>query len=78
MAGQRQRPEAHDQDKSTPGAQDVCQLAATHIQEGVRQQEQRLQKRKLFIGEGNVFFDGFDGNRQCLAVQITDGDGGTD
>src|SRR6185503_12446353 len=58
--------------------EDIHQLAAHDIHQGVGDEERCLEQGEILVCDGDVLFDGFDRHRQGLAVEITDGDGNAD
>jgi hypothetical protein len=74
MARARERPEHHDDQEARTGADDVHQLAAAGVHQGVCNQEARLQERKLLVGDRDVLLDRLDRDGQRLPIEIADGD----
>ena len=72
MARTGDGPKNHDDCESPPGAQNVHQTPAAHIHQSVSQQEGRIQDSLYLIGDGNFLSDFTYGNRERLAIKITD------
>src|SRR6185437_10476255 len=74
MERTRNRPPKHDEQKSAARSQDVEHSAAYCIQQGVGNQERKLQPRKLLITERYRLLDCGYSNRQRLSIEIANGD----
>ena len=74
VAGAGEGPEQHDDREAPACAEDVHQLAAPDVHEGVSDQERRLQLRELLVRDRDVASDGLDGHGQRLAVEVADRD----
>ena len=74
VTGAGDRPENHDREEPAPGPEAIDEGAATGVHQGVGQKEDRRQIAELGVGKGNVLLNGLDGNRQRLAIEVTDRD----
>ena len=78
VAGTGQRPEQHDHRKPAMRSQKVHQFAAARIHQRIGEQERRLERRKLSVGQRDVFADRLDRDWQSLPIKVADCDRSTD
>ena len=71
-------PKHHDDEKAAFRAEDVHETAAADIHQAVGEEEGRIEKGLNRIRNRDLALNLTDGDRQRLAVQIADGDGGAD
>ena len=78
VARTRKRPENHDAQKTAPRSQFIEQQSTADIHQSVGHQKRRIQTRLDLVAEGDIHLYRFDRPRQCLPIQITDGNRRTD